>query len=101
MWKEKGTTGTVYVTFVVDTEGSIQNVEVFRGIGSGCDEEAMKAIKNAPKWEPGTQKGKKVNVKMRLPIRFGLKKSTSDNETGDFIGEEVDQRKGGLKVNAK
>ncbi|MEX2594965.1 MAG: M56 family metallopeptidase [Anditalea sp.] len=69
--KENGTTGTVYLSFVVDTEGSIQYVEILRGIGSGCDEEAIKTIQNAPKWVPGTQGGQKVNVKMRLPIRFG------------------------------
>ncbi|MEX2592813.1 MAG: TonB family protein, partial [Anditalea sp.] len=97
--KEKGTTGTVYVTFVVDTEGSIQWVEILRGIGSGCDEEAIKTIKNAPKWEPGTQGGQKVNVKMRLPIRFGPKKATSDKDNIP-MGEEVDQRKGELKVDA-
>src|SRR5690554_1622236 len=101
--KAKGITGTVYVTFIVDTEGSIQDVQVFQGVGSGLDEEAIKAVKNAPKWEPGTQRGQKVNVKMRLPIRFSLKNGSSDQDkvsVEGFKGEEADQRKGELKVNA-
>ena len=101
--KAKGITGTVYLTFIVDTEGSIHDVQVFRGIGSGLDEEAIKAIKNAPKWEPGTQGDKRVNVKMRVPIRFSLNKATGDSDNipmGNVIGEETDQRKGELKVDA-
>lgn len=97
--KEKGITGTVYLTFVVDTEGSVQNVEIFKGVGAGIDEEAVKAVKNSPKWEPGTQDGQKVNVKMRLPIRFSIQKPASGND-GDFMGEEVDERNGELKVDA-
>jgi TonB family protein len=72
--REKGTKGTVYVTFVVDADGSIQDTEILRGIGGGCDEEALQVIKNSPRWEPGIQNGKKVNVRMRMPIRFALDK---------------------------
>src|SRR5690606_31883425 len=55
--KEKGVTGTVYLTFIVDTEGSVQHVEILRGIGCGLDEEALRVIKNSPNWIPGTQTG--------------------------------------------
>lgn len=70
--RRMGIEGTVYVVFVVNTDGSIQDVEILRGIGGGCDEEAMRVVQNAPKWEPGKQRGKPVRVKMRLPIRFKL-----------------------------
>lgn len=70
--RRMGIEGTVYVVFVVNTDGSIQDVEVLRGIGGGCDEEAMRVVKNAPNWQPGKQRGKPVRVKMRLPIRFKL-----------------------------
>jgi TonB family protein len=70
--KKEGIEGTVYVAFVVEVDGSIQGVELLRGIGGGCDEEAMRVIRNAPDWEPGTQRGQKVNVKMRVPIKFKL-----------------------------
>jgi TonB family protein len=70
--RRMGVEGTVIVVFVINTDGSIQDVEVLRGIGGGCDEEAIKVVKNSPKWEPGKQKGKPVNTRMRLPIRFKL-----------------------------
>ncbi|HLW19925.1 MAG TPA: TonB family protein [Cyclobacteriaceae bacterium] len=70
--RRMGIEGTVYVVFVVNTDGSIQDVEILRGIGGGCDEEAMRVVKAAPNWEPGKQRGKAVRVKMRLPIRFKL-----------------------------
>ncbi len=70
--RRMGVEGTVIVVFVINTDGSIQDVEVLRGIGGGCDEEAVKIVKAAPKWEPGKQRGKPVRTRMRLPIRFKL-----------------------------
>jgi periplasmic protein TonB len=70
--RRMGIEGTVYVAFVVNTDGSIQDVQVLRGIGGGCDEEAARVVTAAPKWEPGKQRGKPVRVRMRLPIRFKL-----------------------------
>uniref|UniRef100_UPI00404ADC23 energy transducer TonB n=1 Tax=Algoriphagus sp. TaxID=1872435 RepID=UPI00404ADC23 len=70
--RRMGVEGTVIVVFVINTDGSIQDVEVLRGIGGGCDEEAVKVVTNAPKWEPGKQRGKPVRTRMRLPIRFKL-----------------------------
>lgn len=65
-------TGTVYVGFVVMKSGEISDVKVLRGIGSGCDEEAVRVVKLMPKWKPGEQEGKKVDVKYNLPIKFKL-----------------------------
>jgi periplasmic protein TonB len=70
--RRMGIEGTVYVAFVVNTDGSIQDVQVIRGIGGGCDEEAIRVVSAAPRWEPGKQRGKPVRVRMRLPIRFKL-----------------------------
>jgi periplasmic protein TonB len=70
--RRMGVEGTVIVVFVINTDGSIQDVEVLRGIGGGCDEEAVKIVKAAPKWSPGKQRGKPVRTRMRLPIRFKL-----------------------------
>jgi TonB family protein len=72
MAREKGIEGTVYVVFVVEEDGSIQGVEILRGIGGGCDEEALRVIKNSRDRTPGTQRDQKVNVRMRVPIRFKL-----------------------------
>lgn len=71
--KENGIQGKVYVTFVVDNSGSIKDVKIIRGIGGGCDEEAMRVVKAMPPWKPGKQNGKPVNVQFNLPIKFTLK----------------------------
>lgn len=60
--RRMGIEGTVYVVFVVNTDGSIQDVGILRGIGGGCDEEAMRVVRNAPKWEPGKQRDRKSVV---------------------------------------
>ncbi len=70
--RRMGVEGTVIVVFVVNTDGTIQDVDVLRGIGGGCDEEAIKVVQNAPAWEPGKQRGRPVRTRMRLPIRFQL-----------------------------
>lgn len=74
--KRMGVEGTVYLVFEIRTDGSVQNVEILRGIGAGCDEEAMRVVKKSPNWIPGKQRGRKVNVRMRLPVRFKLGENT-------------------------
>ncbi len=70
--REMGVEGTVFLVFEIDRQGKIKNPEILRGIGGGCDEEALRVIQQSPDWLPGLQNGKKVNVRMRLPIRFKL-----------------------------
>ncbi|GAB1405059.1 energy transducer TonB [Lentimicrobium sp.] len=72
MARESGIQGTVYVTFVVERNGSVTDVRVMRGIGGGCDEEAVRVIKAMPKWIPGKQRGKPVRVQFNMPIKFTL-----------------------------
>ncbi len=72
MAREAGIEGTVFVTFVVEPDGSITNVDVLRGIGGGCDEEAVRVVRQMPRWEPGRQRGQAVRVQFNLPIRFRL-----------------------------
>ena len=64
--------GKVYIKFVIDRDGSISDAEVYKGIGEACDEEALRVIKNSPKWNPGKQRGQAVRVQMILPITFQL-----------------------------
>ncbi len=78
--KEKGIQGTVYVTFVVEKNGSITNVKILRGIGAGCDEEAVRVVKSMPKWTPGYQDGKPVRVVFNLPIKYKLSKEKTKTE---------------------
>ena len=72
MARESGIQGRVFVTFVVERNGSVTDVKVLRGIGGGCDEEAIRVIQNMPKWEPGKQRGKPVRVQFNMPILFKL-----------------------------
>lgn len=69
---ESGIQGTVYIGFVVEKDGSVTDVKVARGIGGGCDEEAVRVVKAMPKWTPGKQRGKSVRVRYSVPIRFSL-----------------------------
>lgn len=64
--------GKVFLTFVVNTDGSIQDIQVLKGLGFGCDEEAQRVVKGMPKWKPGKQSGRNVRVKYNLPISFVL-----------------------------
>ncbi len=72
MARESQIQGTVYVTFVVETDGKVTDVRVLRGIGGGCDEEAVRVIKMMPKWNAGKQRGKPVRVQFNMPIKFTL-----------------------------
>jgi protein TonB len=69
---ENGIEGTVFVKFVVDTDGGISNVTIMRGVDPALNEEAMRVIRNAPAWEPGRQRGKPVRVQFTIPIVFKL-----------------------------
>ncbi len=69
---EIGVSGVVYLTFVVEKDGSITDIKIVRGIGGGCDEEAVRVVKMMPRWTPGKQRGKPVRVQFQLPVRFVL-----------------------------
>ena len=69
---ELGIQGTVYLQFVVDSKGNITDVKIMRGIGGGCEEEAMRVIKMMPQWHPGRQNGKAVRVLYTMPVNFKL-----------------------------
>lgn len=70
--KDLGIQGRVFVTFVIEKNGSVNDVMLLRGIGGGCDEEAIRVVKNMPKWIPGSQRNIPVRVQYNLPINFKL-----------------------------
>ncbi len=70
--RRMGIEGKVFVQFVVDKDGKLTEVQAVKGIGAGCDEEAVRVIEGAPKWKPGKQRGRAVKVRMILPITFKL-----------------------------
>ena len=81
--KNKNIAGRVFVSFVVEKDGSVSNVKVLRSIGGGCDEEAVRVIKSMPKWKPGMQKGKPVRVSFQIPIYFKL---DTPQKTNSLVG---------------
>jgi protein TonB len=64
--------GKVFVSFIIDKDGSVAEVKIVKGIGGGCDAEVMRVLNEAPKWQPGKQRGRPVKVSMMLPVTFRL-----------------------------
>jgi len=73
--QESGIQGTVFVQFVVSKTGQLSNVKILRGIGGGCDEEAVRVVKEMPNWVPGRQNGQDVPVMLQIPINFQLNRN--------------------------
>jgi len=78
--RDKGISGTVYISYVVEKSGEITNAKVKRGIGGGCDEEALRIVNLMPNWDPGENKGKAVRVAMVLPFKFNLEESDKKSD---------------------
>jgi len=70
--KKAGAQGRVFIGFIVEPDGSLSDFKVLRGIGYGCDEEALRVAKSMPKWKPGMQNGETVRVSYLIPINFKL-----------------------------
>lgn len=71
--QKAGIEGRVIVSFIVEPNGSVSNVEIVRGVDSDLDQEALRVVRQMPKWKPGKQDGSTVRVKFHLPIKFMLK----------------------------
>lgn len=86
--KRLGVEGMVMLRFIVRSDGTLSNIEVEQGIGAGCDAEAVRVLEQISGWKPGIQKGKDVDVRVRLPIKFELDKGKEPNEPGSFRNVE-------------
>lgn len=71
---DAGVEGRVFVEFYIEKDGSVTDGKVLKGIGYGCDEEALRVIGLMPKWSPGKQRGKAIRVRYTMPINFKLSK---------------------------
>lgn len=67
-----GIEGRVMLAFVIGPEGKVEEIQVLQGIGAGCDEEAIRVLQNAPRWNPPKQRGRPVKQRMVLPVIFKL-----------------------------
>ena len=75
--------GTVFITFIVEKDGSVTNIKVLRGIGGGCDEEAVRVVEAMPKWKSGMHEGKPVRVVFNLPVKYTLAPKANSEATKD------------------
>ena len=64
--------GRVYVSFTVDSKGAVTDVKIVKGLGSGIDEETMRAIKNLPRFTPGKQNGREVSASFTVPVTYKI-----------------------------
>ncbi len=64
--------GRVFVSFVIEKDGSVSNIKLLRDIGGGCGEEAVRVVAAMPRWKPGRQHGRRVRTQYNLPINFNL-----------------------------
>lgn len=71
--REKGISGRVYVSFVVNEEGGLENIKITRGVFASLDKEAVRVVSVMPNWIPGRQNGKPVKVQFTLPVFFELR----------------------------
>ena len=70
--KENGLSGKVFVQFVINQRGEVENVKIARGVDPALDKEAIRVVQGLPKWKPGSQRGKPVKVSYTVPINFQL-----------------------------
>lgn len=70
--RKMGLSGKVFVEFVIDTDGSVIDVSILRGVHPLLDDEAIRVVKSFPEFIPGQQRGKPVKVRYRLPMNFAL-----------------------------
>ncbi len=93
--KEKGISGRVFLSFVIEKDGAVSNVKVAKGIGKECDDEALRVVKAMPKWKPGLMKGKPVRVSYMLPIFFKLDEGEAYKPVkGETVAPQTDLKPG-------
>lgn len=93
--KEKGISGRVFLSFVVEKDGAVSNVKVVKGIGKECDDEAVRVVKAMPKWKPGLMKGKLVRVNYMLPVNFKLDEGEAYKPVkGETVAPQADLKPG-------
>jgi protein TonB len=72
MAQEQGIQGKVFLSFIIEKNGTLTDIKIERALGYGTDEEATRVLKASPRWMPGIQNGKEVRVKYNIPISFSL-----------------------------
>jgi TonB family protein len=89
--KEQGIQGRVMLSFIIDVDGSVQNVTVLRGVDPALDREAVRAVSSAPKWTPGRQDGQIVKVRYNFPVTFQLAGSSNTTKSTSTETSQLQQ----------
>ncbi|MGB3469103.1 MAG: M56 family metallopeptidase [Cyclobacteriaceae bacterium] len=87
--RQKGVEGRVFVQFIINRDGSVSDVQTLKGIGAGCDEEAVRVVESMPAWIPGVKDGADVNVRMVLPIFFKIKGSNAQSNSSSVKSDKI------------
>ncbi|MFD2582864.1 TonB family protein [Pedobacter vanadiisoli] len=87
--QENNVQGKVFLSFVVEKDGSLSDIQITRGLGSGTDEEAIRVLKESPKWNPGIQNGLAVRVKYNINVNFMLKDPIKETNTNNVQTDRV------------
>ena len=94
--KEQGIEGRVFINFIVEKDGSVDSAKILRGIGGGCDEEALRVVSEMPEWTPGKVGGKPVRVSFNLPVKFTLDRN--DTDTVYTLADTMPKFPGGMEA---
>ena len=90
--QSSGTEGRVMVQFTVQSDGSITDAHVLKGLGEAFDTEAVRVVSSMPKWKPGMQRGEKVRVRYLLPITFRATGSTAGGVKESITSQQADSQ---------
>jgi TonB family protein len=94
MAQDKNVQGKVFLSFVVERDGSLSDIQITRGLGSGTDEEAIRVLEESPKWNPGIQNGLAVRVKYNININFKLNDPVKENKTSSISNDPIRLKEG-------
>jgi TonB family protein len=97
--QERNIQGKVFLSFVIETDGTLTEIKVERKVSEDIDEEALRLIKESPKWIPGIQDGKKVRVKYNIPISFALSDETTTPKVN--LIEHLEGKAAGVQTNSQ
>lgn len=89
MAQENNIQGKVFLSFIVEKNGFLTDVKITRGLGSGCDEEALRVIGESPSWNPGLQNGNPIRVKYNINVNFNLSGNINKEPKSDLNKEEI------------
>ncbi|WP_406825006.1 TonB family protein [Pedobacter sp. KACC 23697] len=94
MAQDKNVQGKVFLSFVVEKDGSLSDIQITRSLGSGTDEEAIRVLEESPKWNPGIQNGLAVRVKYNININFKLNDPVKENKTSSISNDRIRLKEG-------